>query len=69
MVKVFRTDVIDTAIADTILSCLYFSFPDNLFDFYLDNEHRILRVEGNEIKSADIIWYLTEFGHMGTELY
>lgn len=63
MIEVFKTSVNEQAQADTILSALVNSFPSIRSNFDLDDCDHVLRVEGNEFTTTEIIDLLQTNGH------
>lgn len=63
MVRVFKTDVLYTDKVQTIVKELQLTTPDLRVTFDLEDEDKIMRVEGKFFKAEDIIFCLKEKGH------
>ena len=63
MVNVFKTDVQSADVAKEIINDLLQMYPCLRITFDLEDEDKIMRVEGVFFKTADIISCLKENGH------
>jgi len=68
MVKVFITDVQSIRKADSIIKSLLLKFPGFSVNFDLEDDDRILRVEGPFFKAEDICEILKEYGSTCVDL-
>jgi hypothetical protein len=68
MVKVFKTDVQSVVNANTIVNVLLNKYPTFRIHLDLEDEDKILRVEGTFFKAADIIHCLKEYGYICIDL-
>lgn len=68
MVNVFRTDVPANDIAEKIVHDLLLIYPSLRITFDLEDEDKILRVEGRFFKADDVINCLKENGYGGIYL-
>jgi len=68
MVLVFKTNVEVITSADQITSALMAEHPGYSINFALDDIDRILRVEGTNLRSEEIISYLDQKGYSCVEL-
>jgi predicted RNA binding protein with dsRBD fold (UPF0201 family) len=64
IVEVFKTNVLCTEDADKILAELLNNFPRYKINFDLDDCDKILRVQGDNISSAEIEARLTDLGYL-----
>ncbi len=63
MVEVFKTNVHETEKSKILTQKLLEHFPDNKINFDLEDCDRILRVEGEDIFSSEIIKLLNSKGY------
>ena len=63
MIEVFKTGINEPGQAEMILSALVNSFPTIKPNFDLDDCDRVLRVDGSEFTSTEIIEFLQSNGH------
>ncbi|PWV55887.1 hypothetical protein [Chitinophaga sp. S165] len=63
MVRVFKTDVLCTEKVQVIVNDLLQTIPDLRVTFDLEDEDKIMRVEGKFFKAEDVIFCLKEKGH------
>lgn len=68
MIKVFKTDVQYAEKAKHIACDLLQKYPFLSINFDLEDEDKILRIEGTFFKAADIIHCLKEQGHYCVDL-
>lgn len=68
MIKVFRTDVAYAREVSTIIDGLLRDYPCMRINFDLEDEDRIMRIEGAFFKVEDIIALLKKQGHRCVEL-
>lgn len=68
MIKVFKTDVAYTEKAKHIVHELLQKYPSLSINFDLEDEDKIMRIEGTFFKAADIIHCLKEQGHCCVDL-
>lgn len=62
MVNVFKTDVLSADVTKEIINDLLQMYPCLRITFDLEDEDKIMRVEGSFFKTADIISCLKENG-------
>lgn len=67
-VLVFKTNIVEREIADSLIQCISSIYPKALINFDLEDCDRILRVEGNGINANAIIKTLQEQGFECSEL-
>lgn len=63
MIEVFKTNVKEKASAEMILSALVHSFPTIKPNFDLEDCDHVLRVEGSEFTTTEIVNLLQSKGH------
>jgi hypothetical protein len=63
MVEVFKTNVQDNIQAGQVISTFQCHFPDLFFNFDLEDQDKILRVEGIKILNRKIITSLVSQGY------
>lgn len=63
MVRVFKTDVLYAEEVGAIINDLLLRDPDLRISFDLEDEDKILRVEGAFFKAEDVIFCLKEQGY------
>lgn len=68
MIKVFKTNVLNTVDADNIINSLLLQYPNFRINFDWDEEETILRVEGAFFKAGDIIHFVRGFGFICIDL-
>ena len=64
MVEVFKTNVQETEQADQLIGLLQQHFPGNKINFDLDDCDRVLRIEGNNFITGNVIQELKKWGFM-----
>jgi hypothetical protein len=64
MIEVFKTNVLEAEKSENILQKLLQQFPGNKMNFDLEDCDKILRVEGENIFSGEIIELLNREGHL-----
>jgi len=64
MIEVFKTNVCKAEKSESILQKLLLQFPGNKINFDLEDCDKILRVEGENIFSGQIIELLNREGHL-----
>ncbi len=62
MVEVFKTNVENKAIADSIVKCLSLQFPNSIINFDLEDCDKILRIENCSIETKEIIQTIKQKG-------
>jgi len=68
MVAIFKTNVKHAAAAMNILSQLAYVYPSFKISLDLEDEDKILRVEGNSFQLEDIIFFLLNDGFICVHL-
>lgn len=68
MIKIFKTDVQHTAVAEHIITDLLGKYPCFRINFDLTDEDKIMRVEGAFFATKDIIQCLKNKGYRCVEL-
>ncbi|PSL27555.1 hypothetical protein [Chitinophaga ginsengisoli] len=68
MVKVFKTDVLYAEEVRVIITDILQRKPDLKVTFDLEDEDKIMRIEGDFFKAEDIFFCLKEQGHSCIEL-
>jgi hypothetical protein len=68
MIKVFKTDVQYAEKAENIVHDLLQKYPYLCINFDLEDEDKIMRIEGTFFRAADIICCLKERGHYCVDL-
>ncbi len=63
MVEIFKTDILHASQASQVLSSLSRQFPHLKINFDLADCDNILRVEGRDISSEDIVDALVQAGY------
>ena len=63
MVEVFRTNVAEIAHADDIISILQKRFPGSRINFDLEDCDKVLRVEGKNFVTGNVIKLVEEKGY------
>ena len=64
MVEVFKTNVQQTKQAEELISLLQQKFPESKINFDLDDCDKVLRIEGNDFVSGNVIQVLIKRGFM-----
>ncbi|QEC66514.1 hypothetical protein FRZ67_04095 [Panacibacter ginsenosidivorans] len=64
MVEVFKTNVQASEQADELISLLQQAFPGNKINFDLDDCDKVLRIEGRNFVSCNVVTVLKERGFM-----
>lgn len=67
-VLVFKTNIVERGIADSLIQRISSIYPKALINFDLEDCDRVLRVEGNGINANAIIKTLQELGFECIEL-
>lgn len=67
-VLVFKTNIVEREIADSLTQTISLIYPSTLIHFDLEDCDRILRVEGKDAKASVIIKMLQELGFECIEL-
>lgn len=60
MIEVFKTNIVETKIADVIIAQLQNHFPEGKINFDLEDCDRILRIENHYIEPIAVIKVLAE---------
>lgn len=68
MIKIFKTDVAYAREVSNIVDGLLRDYPCMRINFDLEDEDRIMRIEGAFFKVEDIIALLKKYGHGCVEL-
>ena len=68
MVKVFKTDVLYTEKVKAIITDILRNIPGLKITFDLEDEDKIMRIEGDFFKAEDILFCLKKQGHSCIEL-
>lgn len=68
MVKVFKTDVLYAEKVKAIITDILRNIPGLKITFDLEDEDRIMRIEGDFFKAEDILFCLKRQGHSCIEL-
>lgn len=68
MIEVFATNVEEAAEAQTLVALLKRHFPDSKINIDLKDCDKILRVEGRNVCTADVMLLVTETGFRCTVL-
>ncbi|WP_149696005.1 hypothetical protein [Chitinophaga sp. CF418] len=68
MVKVFKTDVLYAEMVKAIIPDILRQVPDLKITFDLEDEDKIMRIEGDSFKAEDILFCLKKQGHSCIEL-
>lgn len=69
MVEIFKTDIKEVKEADKVCQILMNHFPENEINFDLEDCDNILRVEGLNSVSIDVIRVLNNYGYSCEELF
>lgn len=62
MVEVFKTNIAEGTIADSILEKLVLYFPESYVNFDLEDCDRILRIENCTVNAVEVIRILRQNG-------
>jgi hypothetical protein len=64
MVEVFKTNVQQTQQAEELIFLLRQKFPESKINFDLDDCDKVLRIEGNDFVSGNVMQVLIKRGFM-----
>lgn len=64
MVEIFKTSVTESETAHSVVLFLHQKFPGNRINFDLSDADNILRIEGENINTEEILHALNGMGHI-----